>query len=425
MPEQNEVAQAVTWLDEQRKQDRDALEKLQQQVERFGLLLKDLLPQLDRLDGEARQAAAVRARLSRLEEQVRLTQEQTADLMERSQDQAQALDRAMIRQQSDLEREHKTLAESVIQVTELYRREESLRGQMSTLGDEMKRYVTNLASLGMRIERAEEEVERVAQRMLGAEDFRKKVEPELQALRRSQEVVQSEFSRVQQLQQAADLRWNREIAEWRQQMEEWARLLEDQGKTLQQMARELAIVKANIEQIEGQLAEHGEHVDAALVDVRRIENSQELDRQEIARQLTALDALRRRIDDQAGQIRQMEERGTTMSGDIRDVQNRADDARKRCEELLARLVQMEQRQRERGEQAEALQGQLSSLRYDVEGQVRRLDEILQQQRQWSQEQFAQRQRLAERQLRRQLAEIEQELREAKEQSPRSSDAAAE
>ncbi len=421
MPEESEVAQAVTWLDEQRKQDRDALEKLQQQVERFGLLLKDLMPQLERLDGEARQAAAVRARLTRIEEQVRLGQEQMADLMERSQDQSQVLDRAALRQQAELEREHKLLAEAVVQVTELYRREESLRGQVTSVADEMKRYVTGAATLGMRIDRVEEEMERTGQRMLGADDFRKRTEPEVQGLRRDQEVLRSEFSKVQQVHQSTELRWNREMADWKQQMEEWGHLLEDQGKALQQANRDNALTRANLEQIEGQLAEHGERVEGALVDMRRVENSLEMDRQEIARNASSLDALRRRLDDQAGDLRQMEERETAMSGDIRDVQSRADDVRKRTDELLARVTQLEQRARERAEEAASMQGTISSLRYDIEGQVRRLDETVQQQRQWTQDQFTQRQRVAERQVHRQVAELEQQLREIKEQTPRSNE----
>jgi chromosome segregation ATPase len=425
MPELHEIEQAVNWLFQQRKTDRADLEKLQQKGEQLDLLLKEIAPQMERLDGETRQAAAVRARISRLEEQGRQGQEQLSEMSERIQQQEQNLDRVAKHNQTELEREHKSLAEVLLQVTELFRREEQQRNQVTALADEGKRQSTGMATLGIRIDHLEHDYNGIAQRLLGYDDFRKRVEPELQAMHRVLEVVQADFGRVQQWQQATDLRWNRETVAWQEKMDEWGRLLEDQTKSIQQLSRDIAILRANVEQIDSQMVEQTEQTQNALVDVRRLESGIEIERQEIGRLVTGVDSLRKRIDDQAGQIRQQEERGSHLSGELRELTGRVDDARKRLEEQGLRAGQIEQRQRERVDDVSGLASQLTALRFEIEGALRRIEETIQQYRQGQQEQLSQRQRLVERQLRREMAEIEQRLREAKEIGPRPTDGVSE
>jgi chromosome segregation ATPase len=419
MPTLDELGQAITWLAEQRKQDRDTLDQIRQQVDRFGLLIKDVMPQMERLDGEARQSAAVRGRIGRLEEQARLSQEQIAELVEQIQQQGQGQDRLVQHQQTELDREHKSLAEAMLQVTELFRREESIRNQITSLVDENKRQANGLATLGVRTDHTEHDLSSFGQRILAYEDFRKRTEPEIQAFQRNLDAMEADYNRIQQWQQATDLRWSRDLASWQEKMDGWERSLEDQTKSLQQASRDVALLRANVEQVESQVAEQVEEIQNALVDVRRLESSVEIERQEIARQATNIDGVRRRIDDQSGQIRQLDDRGAHTIGDLRELAGRVDDSRKRIEEQSLRMVPIEQRQRENADVFASLAGQITALRFEIEGALRRLDEAIQQQAQLQQDQVLQRQRIIERQLRRQVSELEQQLREAKELIPRS------
>jgi chromosome segregation ATPase len=425
MQDTKELGQAITWLDQQRKLDRELLEKLQQQIEHFSLLLKDVVPQMERLDGESRQAATVRGRIGRLEEQGRQEQEQISDIAERIQAQEQNLERFSQQHQAELDREHKSLAEILLQVNELFRREEGIRNQLTAVVDENKRQTTSLATLGIRTDHVEHDYSGLSQRLLGYDDFRKRVEPELQSMHRTLEIVQADFGRLQQWQQATDLKWSRETSAWQEKMDEWTRLIEDQTKAIQQVMRDIAIIRANFEQIEAQVLEQTEQTQNALVDVRRLESGIEIERQEIARLVTAMDVVRKRIDDQVGQMRQQDEKSSHLSSELRDLGGRTDDSRKRIEEQGLRVGQIEQRQRERADDVAGLASQLTALRFEIEGVLRRLEETIQQNRQWQIEQATQRQRLIERQLRREVSEVEQQLREAKELYPRSADGATE
>lgn len=414
-PEVIQLTKLVAWLDEQRKQDKELTARLSQQVERLSAEVRDGAAQLIDLHDRLRQSQTAIARLPTMDGALRQVREQLADLQRDLQELGQREGHNSLLQQTEVSRVAKALADLTQQAAELHRRDEAHLSRMQVLSEEMKHDRAAFAPLSQQIEHGEKQWAALAWRTQLVEEQLKRAEGLVAGLSQSDEELNVEQRKLWQWQQSAELRWARQLAEWEQQLEQWQLLLDDQAKSVQGLLRDSKQSNEVIEAVRRELAEQHEQLQVQLNEIRRITSVQEVAHEEGNRLLQGIEAQRRRIDEQAGGLRQLDETLRQEAAELTALGRRLDNERARIDELAIAMRQQGQEQRDDYGALAQLTQELRSQRYELQDEMARFVRELAELRQSHRDRLAELLVLQERHRVRQIDELEQQVRELREQ----------
>ena len=410
-----QLTKLVAWLDEQRKQDKELLARLGQQVERLSAEGRDSAGQLVDLHDRLRQAQTAMGRLPTVEAGLRQVREQLAALQRETQEVGQRENRNAAVQQTEVSRVAKALADLTQQIAELHRRDEGHLTRIQLVAEEVKHDRAAVAPLGQRIEHGEKQWATLAGRVQLVEEQLKRQEGLAAGREQADDELRAEQRKLWQWQQSAELRWARQLADWEQQIEQWQRLLDDQAKLIQHLAKDSVQSGEGLETLRRELPEQHARLQEQLGEIQRLASAQEAAHEEMNRLLQGIEAQRRRIDEQAGGLRQMDETFRQEAAEWAATSRRLDNERARLDELANTLRQREQEQRDdHGELAQLAQD-VRTRHYELQDELARLDRELAALRQSHRDRLAEMLLLHERQRTRQIDELEQQVRELREQ----------
>ena len=414
-PEFIQLTKLVAWLDEQREQDKELVARLSQHVERLSAEARESAAQLVDLHDRLRQSQTAMARLPTLDAALRQVREQVADLQRDLEEMGQRQSHNALLQQTEVSRLAKTLADLTQQAADLYRRDEAHLARVQIVAEELKHDRAAAAPLLQRIEYGEKQWAALAGRTQLIDEQIKREGGLVAGLVQADEELKVEQKKLWQWQQSAELRWARQLADWEQQMEQWQRLLDDQAKLVQELVKNSAQFNDVSEAVHRELAAHHGQLEEQLNEMRRLASAQEVAHEEANRLLQGIEAQRRRIDEQAGGLRQLDETFRQEAADWAALGRRLDNERSRIDELAIALRQQGQDQRDDHGELAQLEQDIRTKHYELQDELARLARGLAELRQSHRDRLAELVLLQERHHVRQIDELEQQVRELREQ----------
>ncbi|MCL5960418.1 MAG: hypothetical protein M1358_14110 [Chloroflexi bacterium] len=412
--EDTQLSQMVSWLDEQRKLDKDQILSLQQDIERLSLSVRELTAHIHKVGDDLTQGQSRISTLPLMEEGVRQARQQLLILQQRVDESQELQGKEVLLRQAEAERDHRALVDVGQQILEIRQLIEAGGARVRSVADEVTRTRASVEILPGQIESVDKSVSGIGSRVLVLEETARRQESRIALLEKSVETLQSDFSRILQWQQAADLRWTRQISGWQQQMEDWQREGDDRGKLVQQFVKQISSVKEDVQQVRLGLAQiHQSSEDQAAV-LTRFEGIRVHDREEVHRVEQGVDAQRRRIDEQVGAIKQLQEQFLQGVQEISTVGSRVDTGQRRVEELVAQLSLLDQRQRQGVEVADQLRREIREVGQKIDQHIQRWLLQVEEDRHRAEEQVGEAQRMEEQAKLREIAELERQIAEIRE-----------
>ena len=255
----------------------------------------------------------------------------------------------------------------------------------------------SVVPLQQRLAHIAKQLETVPARFLPLEEQRKRVEMQLEELRRAQDANQTHQVRLNEWQQGLDLRVNREFAEWQQRMDNWSRIIEDQTRNYQLLTQQVQQTRNEWPPINERLVDLSNRQNEMLSEIQRVAHQREIDREEAVRTRSLIDAMQVRLKEQSDALQKLEEDLARTANNAVALVPLIEEANKKREELAARLARIEEQVPSMGEFQEALAYELRAWRLEWENFTAVQADV------------------SERQKRRLIAELEQQVREVKEQ----------
>lgn len=412
-PDVGHLSQMLLWLDEERRRDRSELARMQAAIEETSTLLRELTTRTEEIESLARAHRIMLARIPDLDEQVRNAFEPLGTILDWQAEHERQLKRQEQMRVIEAERDRKTLAELQDQLTDARRDIDAGSGRLQLLTDDVRRAAAAIPPVGQRVDEAVKAVETVQNRLHLLDEWRRRDASEIAALGQRVEAVVAEAAKLAQWQQLAELRWTRQLSEWQVQMEEFRRALGDAVRTAGQVAHEIDPLKDAIEQVrralgeerqkregfEGRLAALGLALDA------EIEKRKEFE--------TRVDSLRQQHQRNADHIVAVEREVALGKDADRELADGVTRVAARAEELALWTGRIESAARISDERIDA--GQLRVQEVD-RAQTVRIDGVIIELREHVRRLEARLAELEEReqlQKRRQIAELEQQIREVR------------
>ncbi|MBI4321256.1 MAG: hypothetical protein HY675_22425 [Chloroflexi bacterium] len=413
------LAQLVAWLEEQRNLDKEQVAKLQREGEHLVLEFREVTRQLADVQDDIKQSKNRSSVLPYFEDGLRQVREQTANLQQRVEAIVEGQDRAARLRQTEQEREKKGLAELEQHVGQLLALAEQHGSRFQSLAEEIRRDRAFASPLAEQIANVGRQASTAMGRILLFEEQIRRTDSRVAALEQLAESIRSEHARISQWQQAADLRWNRQLAEWQQQLDEWHRELDGQVTLLQQTIRQQEQRALQLQDLNTSLEDSRKVVEGQASEILRLETARIQSRDEAVRLEQLLEAQRRRLDEQAGATRQLQEQVQQNVLDLAAVSGRVDGERRRLDETGTGLRQVDELHKHLVEDISKIQGDTREISYQLEDRTLELRKEFEEVRRLWEEQFLQLQALAEEHKVREVAEVERQLLEIRDRLSKS------
>ncbi|MBI2955020.1 MAG: hypothetical protein HYY30_11945 [Chloroflexi bacterium] len=420
MVQQDQVADAsqlnqmVSWLEEQRRLDKDQVVRAQQDLERLALRIKELAAQVQQVGEDAKLERSRLAGIPFIEEGIRQLREQMGIVQQRLDAREQAQDREIMLRQAEAEREKKALVELAHQLGELSRQDEQHSSKIQGFAEDVRRARTDLLPVSERLDAVEKTVASVFNRISLLEEHSRRADVRVTALEQIQETLRADSAKVLQWQQAADLHWDRQITQWQEKVEEWRRDAGEHGNTIQVLAKQLSQAKDDAYELRALAGENRKEIEDHAASLLRLEAIRAHDREDVTRIEQAIEFQRRRVDEQSHALKLLQEQLLQNVQGLVDLQGRLEDERKRTDEagIAFRQVEMKQRQGvdEVVELHKLLREQQLATTQQVQAWQRHLDDV---RRDWE-VQIAELQQLIEQQKNREAAELQRQILEVRE-----------
>ncbi|MCL4459994.1 MAG: hypothetical protein M1136_06745 [Chloroflexi bacterium] len=353
LSEPTQIAQMVLWLEEQRKQDKEQLGRLQQQVERLIQEAKGQVAQLSALQDELRREKTQSNRLPLLEERLQRCEEWAAALQERFEQRVRDQDHIALLRQTELERDRKYMKELAQQINDLSRLHETLSTKITLLIEDVKHEHSTVEPMLSLVESLQKETAQLVERLQGLDERRKRLESQVVALQSSVDDVLAEQPRLVERLQAIESRLARQLSEWRSQMENWQKQDEEQALKFLQFGKQLTQISAENLDLFKSLAEQHKRSEDHGQNLQQLQKMLDLIQQTLAKTAGEVDNQGQRLDVQSAMLRQFEEQWGRSRQDLRSLEQRLEQEQvqierqgnlvKRLEdELRAQLGEFEQ-----------------------------------------------------------------------------------
>lgn len=409
-----QLPQMVVWLEEQRKIDKGQLLAIQQDIERLGLSVRELTAHISRIQDDLVHGQSRLVLLGPVEDGLRQVREDLLVLQQRLDETRETQEKGLLVRQAEAERDHRTLVDLGQQIAESRRLVETEQARVRTLADDVKRMKSLVETTAGQLDSADKSISGAISRVHLLEETVRRQDSRLTALEKTMETLQSDYSRMFQWQQAADLRWSRQLSNWQQQMDDWGREAEDRVKLIQQFIKQLASVKEEVQELRIKQGENHQRSEDHVAELMRIESARLRDREEFRRVEQALEAQRRRIDEQVGLVKQLQEQTLQDVQELASVSARVEAEQRQAEELGSQVAHLDQRQRQFMEDVDQLRRDVREQRQDFAQLVQRWSLQVEEDRRKLEEQLEEIQRLEEQQKLRQIAELERQIIEIRE-----------
>src|SRR5581483_5768880 len=356
--DQSQLQSMIGWLEEQHRQDRQEITRLGSEVDRLAEMLREQGEQLLALRATVEDGRTVVERVPIVDEAIRQTREQVAELISRFEEHAQRSAQTLLLRAADAERDRKVLGDLSQTVARLEHEDRQLAARLQVVVDEGRRDRAVALELPKAIEELQSRLHIVAHRADQIEEVAKRAESTAHQHRDELEAIRTEQARAAQWRQLTDLRWTRQVAEWQSAIDNWRQTAEEQGRPVQHLLQQLAQARDEVRTTQSALADQTRRLDDAIAATGRLDATVAQQREAIGRIEAALDAQRRRFDEQAS------------------AQLRLDEAVGRVvEQRMASDRAREDQLRELAEGQAALQDEAASLRSLANEASERLDAI--------------------------------------------------
>ena len=409
-----QMSQMISWLEEQRKLDKEQVTRALQEVDRLAIHVKELASQLQQIGDDAK---AERARLSTIpfaEEGIRQLREQVSVLQQRVDARDQAHDRETVLRQAEMEREKKLLVDLTQQLVDLQKRDEQHQAKLQTMAEDVRRGRTDLLPLAERLDVLERNSGALVGRSQLLDEQIRRLDARTTVIEHDQETAKTELARLVQWQQAAELRWTRQISHWQEQMDEWKRELGDHVKSIQLLAKQVSQTRDELQQLRSGISKNHQQIESQAAEFVRMENVRAHDREDATRIEQGLELQRRRVDEQSGALKKLQEQILQNGQDFADLAGRLDSERKRVDETGIHLRQIEQTQKRALDEMVEMQKLLREQNHAIAQQAQAWQQQLEFELRQLEEQIAGIHHLSEQQKLREAAEVERQVMEIRE-----------
>jgi chromosome segregation ATPase len=412
----NRALQLVAWLEEERRRDKDELQRLGQQVEQSLGRTREAFSRLEVAEAELRVVRAQTGRASNLEESVRQLRDAVAAAQDRQDSQERAATRSMQAQAIEVERDRRALIEIQAQVSELARENERLQSRTALVGEEVKRDAASLAPLQQGIDAVVKRLQVLDNRVDLSDEAQRHRDMRTVELTQQVERLSNEIVRVSEWQRLAEIRWTRQLAEWQQQIDSGRHQIEDGVAAVNVVAKSIPALKDEIAEIKQALADERERWLEKEKAIVQIAAQREIDRETVAQVERNMASLQMRQDQTSGRTGEL----TANLDRVEDLQKaaeaRARTERERVESILRTIANLERRDESLESRLEAVIREVTVLRRDLtqasEDGARNAVEITRQ----LDLRLILLEQLQEEHKQRQITELEQQLREMQERA---------
>lgn len=336
-----EMSQHIVWLEDQRGKDRILIDTQQHVIEQLQAKLKEQEAALLSLREEVKRDREYVRHLPNTEEATRKNHGMIVMVSERVDRIERTADRAIQMVRIETERDRKVLTELQQRIEVVAREIDGVRNRLHYVEANRKAFDEHATYVLQRLDELFKADDGVVGKIQALEDARRRIEAVLPMLQQQREQTASELSRILSWQQLADVRWTHQIAEWRTEMDDRARQAEEDARVARQLSKQFTTYKDALEDLRRLIDDRQDRLDALSIEQVRMQNQRTNDLDQFSRLDQAIELLRRRVDEQVGLLRQLEDwRGSDVVR-IDDVEGRLDDERERIDDLGVRIVQIE------------------------------------------------------------------------------------
>lgn len=412
----NQPAQTLAWLEEERRRDRVEVQKLQHMVEQLASRQREATGRLEVLENDLRQVRGQASRLSQAEDALRQVREALAVVQEWQEDHQRAGARTSQSQAAEAERDRRLMAEMQSQVAEMARELEAQKSRLLLLGDEVRRDKGNLAPIQQDVELLAKQLQGMVGRLDLGDEAQRHRDVRVVELGQHVERLSSEQSRFTDWQRLAEVRWTRQLAEWQQQMEEWRRQAEDAAREVAAVMKQLPAMRDEIGELRRLLAEERERGAARAAQDAQWSAQREIDRETLAQVEQAVATIVRRGDELSGVCDNLITRLDRLADQQQALDGRLRAERERVESILLTLARLEARDGALEQRVEQNFLELSAQRREHTGRLEELARSLAEMERRLGFRLAELERLEEEHKQREIAELEQQVREMQERA---------
>ncbi|MBI2865112.1 MAG: hypothetical protein HYX94_11180 [Chloroflexi bacterium] len=322
--ETTRVSSLLGWLEEEHHQTKAALGRLQYQLEQLVNLAREQAGQIRTLQEEVAAARNQLGRVSAVEELARQLREAVARLQSSFSQHAQETDKDDKARQGDIERNKQAINEIWLRLDSTFKEFEPLLGKAQTTSDSIRRHDEALGGLAKTVDGLKQQTETLAARTQIAVDQSRRNEGEIESIYRQLDALRGQDDVVVARFQI--------LADKVKQIDEQvvAVLAEEQMRV--DLGERLQVVKLEHQRLEKQFVDI-----APLVDVHSV-----------------------RLDEQARETRQVEDRRQLLADDLREVKQLLLDHIARLDNSLIGIEELAERHKRR--QVAELEIQASDLK---------------------------------------------------------------
>ncbi len=409
-------AQAVAWLEEERRRDRAEVQRLQHSVEQLASRFREVIGRLEIGEVELRQMRGQVVRLGQLEGALRQARETLVAVQEWQEDHEKATAQAGQTQALEAERDRRAVGELQTQASELTREADALKQRLALLAEEVRRDRGSLPPLQQDLESLRQRLQVLLSRADLTEETLRHRDARLVELGQHLDRLSAEQSRFTDWQRLAEVRWSRRIADWQQQMEEWRRQAEDASREIAATLKQLPTIKDELNELRRALGEEREQGTARATAIAQLAAQREIDREALAQAERTAASLAGRVDDLTGHIHGLADRLERAADQQQALDGRLRAERERVERILLTLARLETHDEALERRDEETSLELAGLRREQTARAEEIARDLADLARRVELRLTDLERLEEEHKQREIAELEQQIREMQERA---------
>jgi chromosome segregation ATPase len=356
------TVRAVEWIEEQQKADREQVARGVDQLEKVGLLARELATRTEALENERGQVRALGSRVVALEDTSASLREAAADIKQSLESLHKQAEHQVLLRSTEMEHDRRGVAEIAQQANDLRRQQEALQSRIQVISEELRRDRASADQIPSSLDGLSRQIASLVSRAQQLEDYRRRTDDQAATLSQNDEQARADIAKLDNWQRLADVRWNRLSNELQEQAQVAKHQLDEQSKPVQQVGRLVKQVQEETAGVAALLQDLRKRVDDQFVAQEKVAGQIGVLREGLARIDQTLESQRRRSDEFAASDFRLDEALQRAAAVSVDLGKRLEILDTRIEGVASQ-VRIVESQRQRDEQGlTTLQQQVRELR---------------------------------------------------------------